>query len=287
MPPLANLARSTFGSALRRISRRCRIAGLSPTLPPGATESTAGFCTVCGFVTRFDSWEPIDTECKRNTFVCRCCGSVARNRHLARTILDLFPTSPRSRSLADLARRSRIDILHTCASGAVHEALRAAPGYRVSEFYDDVPSGEFRNGIQCQDLERTTFADATFDLVITEDVFEHVADPARASAEIRRILKPGGVHVSTIAVLWHLPESMQRAVVRDGKIEHLQPPVYHGDPNRPDGALVFVDFGADVVERYLSRTGETSVLWSNGVTEDERRFAIYNNMVFVSRVPTR
>ena len=43
------------------------------------------------------------------------------------------------------------------------------------------------------------------------------------------------------------------------------------------------DFGADVVERYLALTGPTEVLWSHRVAEDERRFAIFNNMVFVSR----
>jgi len=37
------------------------------------------------------------------------------------------------------------------------------------------------------------YDDATFDLVITHDVFEHVEDPHVTAAEIRRVLKPGGL----------------------------------------------------------------------------------------------
>jgi len=49
--------------------------------------------------------------------------------------------------------------------------------------------------------------------------------------------------------------------------------------------LVFVDFGADIVERYLSLTGPTEVLWSKDIGVDQRKHAIYDNMVFVSRAP--
>lgn len=36
------------------------------------------------------------------------------------------------------------------------------------------------------------FADATFDLIVSDFVFEHIADPSRVSAELRRVLKSGG-----------------------------------------------------------------------------------------------
>lgn len=252
---------------------------------PGATESLRGFCPVCGRHTRFDSWEPPGIECRRNTFVCRTCKSVSRNRHVARTILDTFPTSPHSHSLRDFARRNDIRLLHTCASGSLHEVLKASSGYLESEFHDDIPSGSVVNGVICQNLEETTFCDAAFDLVITEDILEHVADPRRACRELRRILKPGGYHISTIAVYWDKPCSVRRAELRDGRVEHLLDPVYHGDPNRPEGALVFVDFGADLVGQYLSETGPTEVLWSHQLGPEQRRCAIYDNMVFVSRRP--
>jgi SAM-dependent methyltransferase len=36
------------------------------------------------------------------------------------------------------------------------------------------------------------FADGAFDLIVSDFVFEHIADPALVSRELRRILKPGG-----------------------------------------------------------------------------------------------
>lgn len=49
----------------------------------------------------------------------------------------------------------------------------------------------------CRELQREPyrlpFADATFDFVFSEQVFEHVRDYATAVAEIHRVLKPGGV----------------------------------------------------------------------------------------------
>lgn len=40
--------------------------------------------------------------------------------------------------------------------------------------------------------QRLPFADESFDLVFSEYVFEHLADPASALAEIDRVLQPGG-----------------------------------------------------------------------------------------------
>lgn len=36
------------------------------------------------------------------------------------------------------------------------------------------------------------FADGAFDLIVSDFVFEHIADPALVASELRRILKPGG-----------------------------------------------------------------------------------------------
>ncbi len=41
--------------------------------------------------------------------------------------------------------------------------------------------------------ERLPFADAEFDLVVSHEVFEHIADVPSAADEIKRVLKPGGL----------------------------------------------------------------------------------------------
>ena len=40
--------------------------------------------------------------------------------------------------------------------------------------------------------EPLPFADGAFDLIVSDFVFEHIADPALVSKELRRILKPNG-----------------------------------------------------------------------------------------------
>lgn len=53
------------------------------------------------------------------------------------------------------------------------------------------------------DGERLPFDDATFDVVFSIYVLEHVADPASFSSEIARVLKPGGVVLGLTPNKWH------------------------------------------------------------------------------------
>jgi SAM-dependent methyltransferase len=246
-------------------------------------EIIEGTCLVCGKFTQFDSYEPVEFPCKRNSFFCRNCGSIARNRHLAKAILNTFDPGAQLGFLEKFADRTNLAILHTCAHGAIHNALNRARNYCVSEYFEGIRSGEYKNGVMCQNLEETSFAGGTFDLILTEDVMEHVAEPERAFSEIRRILKPGGYHVATIPVFWNQKESTTRAVLRDGQLRHLLEPVYHGDPNRPGGVLVFTDFGCNLVDRYCSIVGPTTVFTSHLDAVDETTYAIFNNWVFLSR----
>ena len=48
------------------------------------------------------------------------------------------------------------------------------------------------------DALRLPFPDDTFDRVICSEVFEHIPDDTGAMAEIRRVLKPGGVLAATV-----------------------------------------------------------------------------------------
>ena len=48
-----------------------------------------------------------------------------------------------------------------------------------------------------------TFENESFDLFITQDVFEHVMTPNKAFKEIERVLKPGGAHVFTVLGIIH------------------------------------------------------------------------------------
>ncbi len=69
-------------------------------------------------------------------------------------------------------------------------------------------------------------------------------DGARAGSDPRLcrngpILRSGGSHIFTIPQNVHLLKSVTRARLDSGKVEHIFPPEYHGDPVRAEGALVF------------------------------------------------
>ena len=123
-----------------------------------------------------------------------------------------------------------------------------------SEYFDDVPRGGRRDGVLCQDVQRLTFADAAFDLCTSTEVFEHVPDDARGFAEIRRVLRPGGVFVFTVP-LAAAQRTVERARRIGGRVEHLLAPAYHDDRIRGRGrVLVYRDYGRDITAR-LRRAG--------------------------------
>lgn len=118
-----------------------------------------------------------------------------------------------------------------------------------SEFFEDGARGEMHGGIPCEDVQRLTFADASFDLVTSTEVFEHVPDDQRGFAEVRRVLRPGGAFVFTVP-LADAERTVERAVVIDGGIRHLLPAEYHDDRIRGRGSvLVYRDYGRDIPER--------------------------------------
>ncbi|MGH8615118.1 MAG: class I SAM-dependent methyltransferase [Gammaproteobacteria bacterium] len=120
-----------------------------------------------------------------------------------------------------------------------------------SEYFDDVAPGAFRDGVQCQDIQQLTYPDAYFDLVTSTEVFEHVADDRKGFAEIRRVLRPGGAFLFTVPIK-DAKRTVERALLRDGKLEHLLPPAFHDDRIRGRGqVLVFRDYGRDIAGRLL------------------------------------
>jgi SAM-dependent methyltransferase len=106
---------------------------------------------------------------------------------------------------------------------------------------DGARVGAFHNA----DLCRQPFADGAFDLVLTQDVLEHVPEPEAALREIRRTLRAGGHHVFTVPRRADQP-TRARVAWRDGAVHHLLPAEHHRDPTTRRGALVVTDWGMDL-----------------------------------------
>jgi SAM-dependent methyltransferase len=183
--------------------------------------------------------------------------------------------------LARLAVRADARVYEMSAGGAFHRYLRRTfPHLTVSELFDDVPPGAFRDGVQCQDAQRLTYGDAAFDLVTSTEVLEHVPDDRRAFGELHRVLRPGGLLIFTVPLM-DAPDTIERARLENGAIVHLREPEYHGDRLRGRRAvLAFRTYGLDILHRLRDAGFEASV-----ERLDDRRHAIAGAKVVVGRKP--
>ncbi|MDX6469590.1 MAG: hypothetical protein QOF75_1393 [Gaiellaceae bacterium] len=76
------------------------------------------------------------------------------------------------------------------------------------------------------DVEETLpFDDASFDVVVAGEILEHLADPAAAVDQVRRVLKPGGRFVGSVPNAFRLKSRLAYAAGRlpgDHDPTHLQ-----------------------------------------------------------------
>ncbi|MDH5535454.1 MAG: class I SAM-dependent methyltransferase [Betaproteobacteria bacterium] len=171
---------------------------------------------------------------------CIRCGASAIHLSIMRVINELYP---------DLAPMT---IYEMSSRGPLVEYLRHRAGKLVcSEYFDDVASGDFKDGTECQDVTRLTYPDGSFDLCTSTEVFEHVPDDRTGFREVRRVLKPGGQFVFTVP-LTESASTQERATVVDGAVRHFLPPEYHGDTIRGQGkVLAFRNYGLDIADRLV------------------------------------
>jgi len=127
----------------------------------------------------------------------------------------------------------------------------AAPGWRITGcewLGPDIKPGAVVNGIHHEDCAALSLPDSSVDVVMSLDVFEHVPDPRQGFREKARVLRPGGVLLMTVPFFAERDATVRRARHAGGKLEHLLPPEYHGNPIDPaGGSLVYHDFGWDLL----------------------------------------
>lgn len=231
-----------------------------------------GVCTVCGRMAIF-VWV---NQNPRDGLVCPFCRSNARHRLVAKAFLEYLGSDARSlRRLKSLDRTVYV----ADTGGPVARTLRGFSPVSRSALVPDVPLGaRLPGGATCQDLEELTYADASFDVVMTEDVLEHVRRPDVAFREIGRVLRLGGVHIFTVPFVQERP-TVTRIDTSGPEDVELMEPEWHGDSIR-GRVIAYRNFGYDLFE-LLSELGfETSL---RKATFRDRREGIFNVEVFVSR----
>jgi hypothetical protein len=103
-----------------------------------------------------------------------------------------------------------------------------------------------------QDLCALSFANASFELMLCNELFEHVQDLELAFREIARVLRPGGRLLATCPMAFGQKEAIVkvRHNLQTGEAEQLMEPEFHGDPIRPRaGSLVYRIPAWDVLEQ--------------------------------------
>lgn len=253
---------SNVGKIQRKISH---LAFLSKELIEGKINK--GYCPICDSRTIFiekNTW-------LRDFYVCHKCHSIPRQRAIVDVLKRFFPEWEKLK-------------IHESSPGGPSSMMieKHCAEYTPTQFFRDIPLGKLKDNIQCENLEKMTFEDNSFDLMITQDVFEHVMNPLDAFKEIERILKPGGAHVFTMPWYPELNKTVQRARQLDnGEIEFLEEAIYHGNPIDSKGSLVTFDWGVDFLDFIYANSGMFTTIYR----EKDRSRGIDGEFleVFISR----
>lgn len=196
-------------------------------------KSNLGFCVICENDTTFVEYN----DWLRDHYLCVKCKSIPRHRALINA-LNLYVPDWKERIIHESS---------PCGQSA--EYIKAqCKNYSESQLFKNVNSGEHLNGIRCENLEDLTFHNESFNIFITQDVFEHVLRPKLAFKEINRVLKPGGMHIFTMPWYPNLQKTEPRIEIKNNNIENIKTPVYHGNPVDGNGSLVTYDWGSDFTD---------------------------------------
>ena len=243
-----------------------------------------GTCNICGTEQTFEKAH----RSLREGYQCSVCKSSLRYRGQATAIINAF-SQKSAKTLQELCEEphfQEISIYEPGTIGPFRKHFATFDNYIQSFFWGDVRPGAYREGIQCQNLEKLTYESERFDLAITSDILEHVRRPFDAFSEIFRILNPGGYHIFSIPITLPGPsKSVYRVDTTGDEDVFLMEKRFHSAPS-VDGksrgkSLVYMDFGRDIVEQ-LDEIGFKTELLS---PEERSDADVHRLITFVSRKP--
>jgi SAM-dependent methyltransferase len=204
--------------------------------------SVTGHCPCCDSDVIFESYN----SWLRDNLICKNCASIPRERALMLTIEKYYPNW----------RNLNIHETSPCKRGASLKLKQECENYISTQYYPNKIFGELIEGHRNEDLENQTLQSSSFDLVISQDVMEHIYDPEKAFSEIARTLKKGGAHIFTVPIINKHRATEIWAIKNDnGEPVFLKTPEYHGNPVDPKGSPVTMHWGYDITD-FIEKTSE-------------------------------
>ncbi len=134
-----------------------------------------------------------------------------------------------------------------------YRLLETLPALLGSEYLEaGYPAGSIhrRRGedVRHEDFCDLSYATASVDLLVHNDILEHIPDFRRALREAFRVLRPGGTMLFTCP-FFAMPKTIVRARHdSDGTLVELLPREVHGDGLRKGGILAYYNYGWELVD---------------------------------------
>jgi hypothetical protein len=217
-------------------------------------------CPVCGNDARLNYHFP-DIRLRhehrigmlRETMSCSSCSATMRQRQMAAGLLRLIAEKfgDKHDSLRKYRESSHVGlrILDTDSFSAISQVLRGTDGYTHTQFRPGLTNGaRLDDGSINVDLLQIPYGPECFDVILTSDVMEHIADDERAHREIFRCLAKNGAYIFTVPFDPCLYKT--RALTQNGGSpgsyfildEHI-----HGDPHSDSGIIAHRIYGQDLM----------------------------------------
>lgn len=204
----------------------------------------SGFCDVCDSETIFES----HNSWLRDNYICRMCRSIPRERAIMSVINKLYGRGG----------VFKMNIHESSPSSDRHiykQFKKHAKHYLATQYYPNKIPGTIIDGFQNENLEKQTFKNSIFDLVITLDVMEHVYSPSQVFKEVERTLKKGGKYIFTVPIINKHHKTEQWARLHKGSNVFIHEPEYHGNPINENGSPVTWHWGFDIITQIKKNSG--------------------------------
>lgn len=203
-------------------------------------------------------WGLSDDEARwlrqKESMICPWCASKLRGRRLGTVFLRCVGSKADSIEAYQKSEDvGSITVLILNRVDGLSERLAGLEGVVQSEFIDGAAPGQVVAGQRHEDAQALTFADHSFDVVISSETLEHIPNLDKALDEISRVLRPGGVHIFTIPLKpgTARTEPRMRLDKNGCMVDCVLPRLHH--PGGSWGWPVVTEFGDDLPQYFAAR----------------------------------